>query len=110
MLSKSYRLRARGSFSYVRAHGAKVGGKLISFVALKGNCKRIGFVVSNKIGKAVRRNLVKRRMRGVVRELLPRLSCGQMIFIAKPGVTELSYAEIKTRMTTLLVKAGYLSL
>ncbi len=108
MLSRDFRLRARGSFAYVRAHGSKCGDGLITFVALKSNCKRIGFVVSNKVGKAVKRNLVKRRMRGVAAELLPDLAHGQMIFVARPGITELTYAEIKSRMTRLAAKAGFL--
>ena len=108
MLSKKYRLRARGSFSYVRSHGTKSGGKYITFTALKGNCKRIGFIVSNKVGKAVRRNKIKRRMRGIVQELLPNLANGQMIFIAKPGITSLTYSEIKESMNMLVEKAGFL--
>lgn len=108
MLSRRYRLRARGSFAYVRSHGTKYSCGRIAFVALRSGCKRIGFVVPNKVGKAVKRNLVKRRMRGVAGELLGRLGNGQMIFIARPGATELSYAELKNRMVSLLEKSGML--
>ena len=31
-----------------------------------------------------------------------------MIFIARPGATELSYAELKNRMVSLLEKSGML--
>ena len=108
MLSKEYRLVKRGSFAYVRSHGNKFSDRYLTFVTLRGRCKRIGFVVPNKVGKAVKRNLVKRRMRGVAGELLGRLGNGQMIFIARPGATELSYAELKNRMVSLLEKSGML--
>ncbi len=109
MLSKRYRLRKRGSFSYVRVHGTRRSESCISFVYIPGRCKRIGIVVSNKIGKAVKRNLVKRRMRGAAAELIDSIRNGQMVFSAKPGIEKLTYAEIKTRMENLLKSAGALN-
>lgn len=108
MLAKAFRLRLRGSFAYVRAHGTKFNERALSFVVLRGRGKRIGFIVSNKTGKAVRRNLAKRRMRAAAGELLGRIEGGQMIFIARRGIDELSYAEIKSQMTSLLEKSGML--
>ena len=109
MLAKAFRLRLRGSFAYVRAHGTKYNERALSYVVLRGRGKRIGFIVSNKIGKAARRNLIKRRMRAVVRELLPRICDGQMIFIARPGISGLTYAALRSLMTSLLEKAGMLN-
>ncbi len=106
MLKRAFRLRKRGSFAYVRAHGAKYNEHEISFVVLRGRGKHIGFIVSNKIGKAVKRNLVKRRMRGVVGELFDRMADGQMIFIARAGIDKLTYGEIKSRMLDALERAG----
>lgn len=108
MLSKQYRLKKRGSFTYVRSRGKKSADKYLTFTVVGGSCKRIGFVVSNKVGKAVRRNLVKRRMRGIVREVIGRTCNGQMIFIAKPGITELSYSQLQERMLALMSKGGML--
>lgn len=108
MLAKAFRLRLRGSFSYVRAHGTKYNERALSYVVLRGKGKRIGFIVSNRIGKATKRNLVKRRMRAAAGELLCRIRNGQMIFIARPGIDGLAYAEIKKQMAALLMKADML--
>lgn len=101
MLSKTYRLRKRGSFTYVRVHGTRYSEPCISLTFIKGNCKRVGIVVSNKIGKAVRRNLVKRRLRGAVAELLPGIPGGQYIIAARMGIEKLEYAGIKASLIRL---------
>ena len=109
MLAKAFRLRLRGSFAYVRAHGTKYNERALSYVVVRGRGKRIGFIVSNRIGKATKRNLVKRRMRAAAGELLGSIGDGQMIFIARGGITSLGYAEIKRQMVSALTKAGMLA-
>ena len=50
---------------------------------------RVGFTASKKIGNAVARNRAKRRMRAVVREVLPELSRvgWDYVLVAKPEAT-----------------------
>lgn len=48
-------------------------------------------------------------MRAAAAELLGRIGSGQMIFIARPGIDRLTYAEIKSQMETLLHKADMLA-
>ena len=68
---------------------------------------RIGFTVSKKIGGAVTRNLVKRRMRESVRLRLDAIPRGwDLIFIARAGINSLSYAEIDASLGKLLSRAG----
>lgn len=108
MLSKEYRLVKRGSYAFVRSHGTKQNEKLISLAVVRGRCKKIGFIVSNKVGKAVRRNKVKRRMRSIIQELLPDIANGQMVFITRAGITELSFVELRHLMINLLSKSKLL--
>ncbi|WP_280715965.1 ribonuclease P protein component [Kitasatospora sp. MAP5-34] len=57
---------------------------------------RAGFVVSKAVGPAVVRNLVKRRLRHLVRELLPRLPAGSLIVVrALPPAGTASYLELE---------------
>ena len=107
MLSKKYRLTKNGSFSYLYTHGSRASVRLIklNYAPSKSGVK-IGFSVNNKIGHAVVRNKVKRRMRAIAGELLPLLKPCQLVFVVSVGVDQLSFAEIRTRMYALIHKAG----
>jgi len=61
---------------------------------------KVAFVVSTKVDKrATERNLIKRRMRQAVRELLPKLKNGYfLLIIAKKETKELDYDKIKKQL------------
>lgn len=110
MLKKANRLTKRGSFTYVYKKGERFSVAALTLHSLRGSSQavRVGFVVSNKLGKSVRRNLVKRRLRAAMQELLPGLTGGQLIFVAREGICELDYMQIKARMQELLARAKLL--
>ena len=66
---------------------------------------RIGFTASKKIGNAVARNRAKRRMRAVVREVLPSLAQAgwDYVLVAKPQATiARDYGDLRTDLTRAL--------
>ena len=67
------------------------------------NAVKIGFAVSNRIGKAVVRNLVKRRLRAILRENLHLIKVkGQIVFVAKEGIETMEYREIESEVKRLI--------
>lgn len=73
---------------------------------------KIGFVVGKKVHKgAVKRNMVKRKMREVVRLLLKgeKLNHGYMLYIvAKPLMLGKTYEEVEKDIAKVLEKARIL--
>jgi ribonuclease P protein component len=71
---------------------------------------RVGFSVSKKVGKAVVRNRVKRRLREAVRHELPSIRPGtDLVFIARSAAAEASYWEIAEAVQAALRRAGALT-
>ena len=109
MLAKKYRLTKHGSFNFVYRKGDFSRHGVISLVYVSGGKGvKVGFSVPNKVGKAVYRNKVKRRMRAYMQSRLPLLKPAQLVFSAGKGACEMTYEEIGGAMDKLLARSGLL--
>lgn len=105
MLKKAYRLTKHGSFGFVYRKGENKASAAFSLFYVKSASFKVGFSVSNKIGKATVRNKLKRRMRAVIKDMLP-LPKYQMVLVARVGAAELDFRKINDDIKSLFFKAG----
>jgi ribonuclease P protein component len=109
MLPQQYRLKRSKDFARARRFGRSAGTALISLYVLRTRSPemRIGFSVNKRVGKAVKRNRVKRLMREAVRPHLADLRPGQdVVFIARPQAADASFAQIMDAISYVLCKTG----
>lgn len=109
MLPSQNRLKKRKEFAYIYKNGKKINSKNLSlvFVSSKKMETRIGISVSNKVGKAVSRNKIKRQIREVIRFFLKNLKNHQnFILVAKPSITSCCFEDIKKEVFYLLNKGN----
>lgn len=105
MLSSKNRLRRNEDFSslYKRSN-LKANRNFI--IRYRRGVKLIGIVVSNKHGKANVRNLLKRRIRAIIRILLPKMGSYDIIITPKIGAADLSYSELFRNLSHVLKLGG----
>lgn len=107
-MKSELRLRRSTDFARVRQQGHvnKHHKMLLSFVKNEREHNRYGFVVSKKVGGAVIRNRVKRRLREAVYQIHPLLQQGyDIVIIARPAIVEQPFTEILRIYSTLCATA-----
>ena len=113
LFPKTRRLTLTSQFARVRKEGQNVRGRLLILGFLRTErteCFQAGFVTSKRIGEAVVRNRVRRRLRDVVRTQQGRLREGVwFIVIARPAAARASYGALKDEWLRLAERASILA-
>jgi ribonuclease P protein component len=102
-------LNKPGDFARVHGRCKWRGGGLVGIKSCPNDLPqaRYGFIVSKRVGKAVVRNRVKRRLKEIVRKL--NLKPGtDTIFSARPQAAQAEFGALKTTILNLLSQAGLL--
>lgn len=68
----------------------------------------IGFTVSKKVGNAVTRNRMKRRLRAIARAMLPEsgIAGADHVLIGRPGGNDIAFAELGEHLDSALKRAA----
>ena len=113
LFPKTRRLTLTTQFARVRTEGQNVRGRLLILGFLRTESTehfQAGFVTSKRIGGAVVRNRVRRRLRDAVRAEQGRLREGfWFVVIARPPAARASYAELKDEWLRLAERASILA-
>jgi len=102
------RLRRGEDFQRLREVGVPHRHRLLvlSFSQNELTHNRYGFVVGKQIGKAVTRNLIRRRLRSVVRVLDPQLKQGyDVALIARAALAEQPFTVLERTVSDLFRRA-----
>ncbi|MBQ8094993.1 MAG: ribonuclease P protein component [Clostridia bacterium] len=107
-MQRKYSLKKNAQFKYVYRRGGSSGSKEMVLLYTRSNTLKIGFSVGKKIGGAVVRNRVKRRLRAAVDPMIPRMKNGLYIFIARTPAVEADFDSLKRSVSYMLKKQNLL--
>lgn len=103
-MQKEFRLRKNGQFRYVYRKGKGTACRELSLAFVPAPRLLVGFAVSKKVGNAVVRNLVKRRLREAFRSQMGALRRGFYVVTARESAAQASYQTLLASMRYLLKK------
>lgn len=103
-IKKTYRVKRSKDFDQIFAAKHSFANK--KFVVYTLNAEqphfRVGLSVSKKLGHAVVRNRIKRLIRHAVAEFAPHLKNEDFVIIARVGIQELNFEEVKKNLKHIL--------
>ncbi|WP_401000516.1 ribonuclease P protein component [Agromyces sp. GXQ0307] len=106
MLAKANRITSADDYRFIVRRGAKVAGPhTVSYVRSReaGSDARFGFIVSKKVGTAVRRNLVRRRLKAAGREFVDGgVTAVDVVVRALPSASGARFAELRDELGAAL--------
>ncbi|MBQ8160169.1 MAG: ribonuclease P protein component [Clostridia bacterium] len=103
-MENRYRLKKNGAFQYVYHRGKSASRRDLVMLYAKSKSVKVGFSVSKKVGNAVTRNLVKRRLRECFRPYLGDVKNGLYIVVARPSAAGTTYQSLSRQTEELLRK------
>lgn len=106
-----WRIRDRATFAELRQFGRRRWGGPLNVVWVAGPATRpprVAFAISRRVGPAVVRNKVRRRLRAVAAEMASAgtLAPGDYLVAASPAAADASFVMLRDGMTTACAALG----
>ena len=112
MLKRINRLKKRYQFNYVYKSGEHFSGEHIVLYVVSSKTKniKVGLAVTRKIGHAVVRNRVRRRLREIIKKQVPNLKQNyNIIVVARENVINASFEKLTNEFIKLIKKANLIN-
>jgi len=109
------RLRRHAEFQYVQKQGRRISNRLFAVYVRNldqpQQTSRFGITVSKRVARlAVYRNLLRRRIREILRLNRPSINCGQeIVVIARSAAPQAEFGELRQALLSLFEKNHLMS-
>lgn len=110
-MDKIYRLRSNMEFKKVYSGGKNYWNRNLVLYVKKNDIgnTRVGYSITKKIGNAVTRNKIRRRMKEIYRLNFNGVKDNyDLILIPKKNIVDISYKELENAMLHILKLSGVL--
>ena len=107
-MSTVWRIREAATFAQLQRAGrrARRGPLTVRFLPLPSGSPQVAYAVSRRVGGAVVRNRVRRRLRHLVQELVPTMPVGAYLIGASPAAATAESPELRQALHAAVREAS----
>jgi len=108
MLGREFRITATQEYNNIYRNGKKFPGKFVILYVADNELghNRYGIVTSTKVGKAVVRNRIKRRLRDLVRKMDLNIKPGHdLVLVVRQHAGSADYQQLEKDLSMVIRKA-----
>ncbi|MBQ7917189.1 MAG: ribonuclease P protein component [Clostridia bacterium] len=112
MLNRINRLKKRYQFNYVYKSGEHFSGEHMVLYVVSSKTKniKVGLAVTKKVGHAVVRNKIRRRLREIIKKQVPNLKQNNnIIVVARDNISSASFEKLSNEFLKLIKKADLIN-
>lgn len=112
MLKRINRLKKRYQFNYVYKSGEHFSGEHMVLYVVSSKTKniKVGLAVTKKVGHAVVRNKIRRRLREIIKKQVPNLKQNNnIIVVARDNISSASFEKLSNEFLKLIKKADLIN-
>jgi ribonuclease P protein component len=111
-MQRRHRLRRSSEFARLRKEGKRFAGRLMVLSVLETECEKefqTAVIASKRVGGAVVRNLLRRRLRSIVDGRRASLKVGRrFVMVLRPAAAAATYGELEREWVSLARRSGLL--
>ena len=103
-----WRIREGATFAQLQRAGrrARRGPLTVRFVPLPEGPPRVAYAVGRRVGGAVVRNRLRRRLRHLVHDLAPHMASGAYLIAATPAAATLETPDLRSSLEAAVREAS----
>lgn len=110
-MKSKYRLKKNYQYNYVYKHAKSVADKNFVMLFCKSNnaVPQAGFSISKKFGNAVQRNKIRRQLKAVVANVMPKVKPYHNVVLIPRKSESYIFADVVNSVNYLFEKSGLLA-
>jgi len=95
-------LKSRKEFAEIRKKGKKIVSNIAVAYAMLGDETKIGIITSKRLGSAVKRNRIRRRIKEAINKVISNFNNVSIVLMPSNNVEQLNFVDLTAKIDSII--------